>query len=176
MWIWHATGRLWQSGRSQDHSITFDPRCNRTYWILMHCCLSWTPFSPLFIFWSAPNAANIDLTQPSLSITRCMFPITFISTLANPLNLWAVAKVEACRFLWPTISHYLGSVWTLDTWNEYQRLLDGTINVVLEPIKPWKALTSYRFMFYAIFGYLVTELTWPSCSKKLEFSLTVKHI
>jgi len=42
-----------------------------------------------------------------ITITRCMFPITFISTLANPLNLWGRQGWEACRFLWPTISHTL---------------------------------------------------------------------
>lgn len=38
-------------------------------------------------------------------------------------------------------------------WNQYQRLLDGTLNVIFEPLKPWQALTSFQFLFYAIFGY-----------------------
>jgi SAM-dependent methyltransferase len=39
----------------------------------------------------------------------------------------------------------------------YQRSLDGTLNVVLEPIKIGRALTSPRFHFLSCFGYWLSD-------------------
>jgi hypothetical protein len=44
-------------------------------------------------------------------------------------------------------------------WNEYVRLFDGSLDVIYEPSQTWKALTSYRFLFYAIFGYWLSLRT-----------------
>lgn len=37
----------------------------------------------------------------------------------------------------------------------YQSLLDGTLDAVLEPVRPLTALASPRFLFYAVFGYWI---------------------
>ena len=36
---------------------------------------------------------------------------------------------------------------------QYQRLVGGSLDAVLEPVKPLTALTSPGFLFYASFGY-----------------------
>ena len=36
---------------------------------------------------------------------------------------------------------------------QYQRLVGGSLDAVLEPVKPLTALTSPGFLFYACFGY-----------------------
>jgi SAM-dependent methyltransferase len=112
-----------------------------------------------------PNAANIDLTQPNVS--------DYYNPVHVPyhLHLYTRESIEAlgCRQGWKPVDFfdrpYHDTRWfglNARAWNEYQRLADGTINVIFEPIKLGKVLTSYSFLFYAIFGYWLsfrTEMT-----------------
>lgn len=109
-----------------------------------------------------PNAANIDITQPSVS--------DYYNEVHVPyhLHLYTRASLESLgsRQGWEPVNFfdrpYHDTRWFgLNTraWNKYQCLFDGTINVVYEPINPLKALTSYKFMFYAIFGYWLSFKT-----------------
>ena len=109
-----------------------------------------------YILIGTPNAANIDLNQPHVS--------DYYNEVHVPyhLHLYTRAALESLgrRQGWEPVAFcdrsYHDTPWfSVNTraWNEYQRLFDGTINIVYEAIKPWKALTSYRYLFYAIFGY-----------------------
>lgn len=109
-----------------------------------------------------PNAANIDLTQPNVS--------DYYNPVHVPyhLHLYTRESIESlgCRQGWEPVDFfdqpYHDTRWfgtNSRAWNEYQRLFDGTINAIFEPIKLWKALTSYKFMFYAIFGYWLSFKT-----------------
>ncbi len=109
-----------------------------------------------------PNAANINLTQPSVS--------DYYNPVHVPyhLHLYTRESIESlgCRQGWEPVDFfdrpYHDTGWfglNARAWNEYQRLFDGTLNVIYEPLKPWKVLTSYSFMFYAIFGYWLSFKT-----------------
>ena len=109
-----------------------------------------------YILLATPNATNIDLSQSNVS--------DFYNEVHVPyhLHLFTPEALESlgCRQGWKAVDYfdrpYHDTPWfavNTRAWNEYQRLGDGTLNVVYEPIKPWKALTSYKFWFYAIFGY-----------------------
>ncbi|MBW4504705.1 MAG: class I SAM-dependent methyltransferase [Scytonema hyalinum WJT4-NPBG1] len=115
-----------------------------------------------YILIGTPNAANIDLSQPTVS--------DFYNEVHVPyhLHLFTRKALETLgsRQRWKAVDYfdrpYHDTPWFVvntRAWNEYQRLDDGTINVVYEPIKPWKALTSYKFWFYAIFGYWFSHQT-----------------
>lgn len=110
-----------------------------------------------------PNAANIDLTQPSLSDSYNEVHVPY------HLHIYTREALESlgCRQGWKSVDFFDRPFHDLPpgfgvnarAWNEYQRLLDGTIDVIFEPIKYWKALTSYRFLFYTIFGYWLSYRT-----------------
>lgn len=118
-----------------------------------------------YILIGTPNAANIDLTQPERS--------DYYNPVHVPyhLHLYTRESLEMLGFCqgWQPVDFcdrpYHDTLWfSLNSraWNEYQRLCDRSIDVVFEPINIWKALTSYKFLFYAMFGYwlsLKTEMT-----------------
>jgi SAM-dependent methyltransferase len=115
-----------------------------------------------YILIGTPNAANIDLNHPDLS--------DYYNEVHVPyhLHLYTRQSLEllGCRQGWEPVDFfdrlYSDTFWFgLNTraWNQYQRLVDRSIDVVSEPIQPWKALTSYKFLFYAIFGYWLSFRT-----------------
>lgn len=112
-----------------------------------------------------PNTLNIDLTQPNVS--------DYYNEVHVPyhLHLYTREFLESLgsRQGWQPVDFwdrpYHDTRWFgLNTraWNEYQRLFDGTLDVIYESVKPWKALTSYRFIYYAIFGYWLSFRTGMS--------------
>jgi hypothetical protein len=60
---------------------------------------------------------------------------------------------------WDRLYYALSFVLNTPAWNKYQHLLDGTLNVVVEPIKTWKTLTSYKDLFYTLPGYWLSFKT-----------------
>jgi 2-polyprenyl-3-methyl-5-hydroxy-6-metoxy-1,4-benzoquinol methylase len=118
-----------------------------------------------YILIGTPNAANLDLTRPGVS--------DFYNEIHVPYHLHLYTR-EGLELLgrrqgWKPVDFfdrpYHDTPWfTVNTraWNQYQRLFDGTINAVYEPIETWKALTSYKYLFYAIFGYWLSYRTGMS--------------
>lgn len=111
-----------------------------------------------YILIGTPNAANLDLNQPTLSDHYNMVHVPY------HLHVYTRESLEllGCRQGWEPVDFfgpYQDTLWPgLNTraYNVYQRLFDGSVEVLFEPIKPGKMLTSYRFMsyvFYSIFGY-----------------------
>lgn len=109
-----------------------------------------------YILIGTPNAANLDLSQPNKS--------DFYNAVHVPyhLHIYTRSVVESLGIKqeWKPVGFFdrafHDTPWFgLNTraWNEYQRLLDGTINVVFQPIQLKTALLSHKFIFYAIFGY-----------------------
>lgn len=101
-----------------------------------------------------PDADKIDLARPH----------DFLNELHVPYHLHiyprdAVERMGLDRGWSPTAFFdrpyhdlpYLG----LNTRaaKTYQRLCDGTLDAVLEPVRPLRALTSPSFLFNAVFGY-----------------------
>jgi hypothetical protein len=87
-----------------------------------------------------------------------MFLIIFTSTRAKLWNCWGVAKVGKL-LIFSIVYIVIPFGLNPRAWNQYQRLVDRSIDVVSEPIQPWKALTSYKFLLYAILGYWLSFLT-----------------
>ena len=115
-----------------------------------------------YILIGTPNAANIDLTQPSVSDYYNEVHVPYHLHLYTRESLEPLGRRQG----WQPVDFfdrpYHDTPWFVvntRAWNEYQCLFDGTIDVVYESIKPWKALTSYRFMFHAIFGYFFSFQT-----------------
>jgi len=118
-----------------------------------------------YILIGTPNAANIKLNQSDSDY--------YNNEIHAPyhLHIYTRESLELLRFSqgWEFLdffdrsysdTHWFG----LNTraWTEYQRLFDNSVDVLYEPIKLWKALTSYAFIFYAIFGYGLSFRTYMS--------------
>ncbi len=118
-----------------------------------------------YILIGTPNAANIDLTQPSVSDYYNAVHLPYHLHIYTPESLESLGRHQG----WEPVDFfdkpYYDTRWfslNARAWNEYQRLFDGTLNVIFEPIKLWKALTSYKYLFYAMFGYWLSYRTGMS--------------
>ena len=115
-----------------------------------------------YILIGTPNAANIDLTQPHIS--------DYYNPVHVPYHLHIYTQ-ESLEFLgrkqgWEPVGcfarPYHDTLWfglNSRAWNEYQRLADGSLDVIYEAIKPGKALRDPKFIFYALFGYWLSFRT-----------------
>ena len=115
-----------------------------------------------YILIGTPNAANIDLNQPHVSDYYNEVHVPYHLHLYTPVSLASLGHHQGWKPVDFFDRPYHDTPWfSVNTraWNEYQRLFDGTINVVYEQSKPWKVLTSYRYLFYAIFGYWLSFRT-----------------
>ena len=115
-----------------------------------------------YILIGTPNAANIDLTKPN------------ISDFYNPVHVpyhFHVYTPQALEYLgncqnWQAVEFrdraYHDTPWmgvNTRAWNQYQRLCDGSLDTIHEPIELRKALTSYKMIFYVLFGYWLSYHT-----------------
>ncbi|MBN2561059.1 MAG: class I SAM-dependent methyltransferase [Phycisphaerae bacterium] len=106
------------------------------------------------VFIGTPNAANLDLTRPEEFWNEIHVPYH--------LHIYTRGIVEGMgrRQGWMPVGFfdrpYHDRPWFgLNTRaaKQYQRLVGGTMDAVLEPVKPLKALASPKFIFYAAVGY-----------------------
>jgi len=118
-----------------------------------------------YIFIGTPNAAKIDLNRPNISDYYNPVHVPYHLHIYTRESLESLALCQGWKPVDFCDRAFSDTPWLcLNTraWNQYQRLLDGTLNVIFEPLKPWQALTSFQFFFYAIFGYFLslhTEMT-----------------
>lgn len=114
-----------------------------------------------YVYIGTPNANNIDLTQPNVA--------EYYNEVHVPyhLHMYTRATLELLsdRQGWESVEffeHPYPDLWfgvNSRAWNQYVRLSDGTIDTIYEPTNIWKAVTSYRFLFYAFFGYWLSFRT-----------------
>ncbi|MBW4563932.1 MAG: class I SAM-dependent methyltransferase [Mojavia pulchra JT2-VF2] len=115
-----------------------------------------------YILIGTPNAANLDLSKPHIS--------DFYNDVHVPyhLHIYTRESLESVGYKqgWQPVEFfarpYHDTPWfAMNTraWNQYQRLFDGSIDTIYEPLKVWKALASYKFWFYALFGYWLSFRT-----------------
>ncbi len=106
------------------------------------------------IFVGTPNAASLDLGRPEHFWNEIHVPYH--------LHIYTRPVVEEMgrRRGWTPVGFfdrpYHDRPWFgLNTRaaKEYQRLVGGTLDAVLEPIRPLVLLTSPKFLFHAAFGY-----------------------
>lgn len=111
----------------------------------------------------SPNADHLELSQPQLS--------DYYNEVHVPYHLHIYTR-DAIELLgreqgWQPVGFlnraYYDSPWiglNARAWNVYQRMGDGTINVVAgDPIEWGQALRSPTFLFYALFGYWLSFRT-----------------
>lgn len=115
-----------------------------------------------YILIGTPNAANVDLNKPGIS--------DFYNSVHVPYH-FHIYTPEVLEYLgncqnWSAVDlfdrAYHDTPWmgvNTRAWNQYQRLFDGSLDTIHEPIDLAKALTSYKFMFYAFFGYWLSYRT-----------------
>jgi|SRR6476661_4081583 len=115
-----------------------------------------------YILLGTPNAANIDLTQSSVSDYYNAVHVPYHLHVYTRESLESLGRRQG----WEPVDFfdkpYYDTRWfglNARAWNKYQSLFDGTINVIFEPIQLWKALSCYKFWFYAIFGYWLSLRT-----------------
>ncbi len=101
-----------------------------------------------------PNAENLDLARPGEFLNEVHVPYH--------LHIYSRRTVEEMgrRQGWNPVGFfdrpYHDRPWfglNSRAAKQYQVLVGGTMDAVLEPVNPWKALTSFKFLFYAAVGY-----------------------
>lgn len=126
-----------------------------------------------YILIGTPNAAHINLRQPHLS--------DFYNEVHVPYHLHIYTRESlkslGCYQGWDCVDFfnkpYHDTLWpglNARAWNEYQRLLDGTLDALYKSVKLSKALTSYRFIFYAALGYWLSLRTGMAMMFRKSFS------
>lgn len=111
----------------------------------------------------APNAANLDLSRPQLSDVYNEVHVPYHLHIYTRESVELLGKAQG----WTPVGFfdraYYDSAWlglNARAWNVYQRLGDGTFNVVAgDPIRWGQALSSPKFLFYALFGYWLSFRT-----------------
>ncbi|KST62476.1 class I SAM-dependent methyltransferase [Mastigocoleus testarum] len=109
-----------------------------------------------YVFIGTPNAANIKLDRADLSDYFNPVHVPYHLHIYTPESLKSLVSKqgwESVKFFNRTYSDTPWLFLNTRAWNQYQRLLGGSFDVIFEPIKVWKALTSLRFLFFGIFGY-----------------------
>lgn len=109
-----------------------------------------------------PNAANIDLNQPSVSDYYNEVHVPYHLHIYTRESLESLGRSQGWKPVDFFDRPYHDTRWFgLNTraWNEYQRLFDGTLDAIYESIELRKALNSFKFIFYAIFGYWLSLKT-----------------
>jgi SAM-dependent methyltransferase len=109
-----------------------------------------------YILIGTPNAANINLNLSNVA--------DFYNEIHVPYHLHIYTR-ETLESLgqeqgWEPVDffdrRYDDTLWFSFNGravNAYTSILDGSMDVFFEPLKPEKAITSLKFIFYAIFGY-----------------------
>lgn len=115
-----------------------------------------------YIFIGTPNAANVDLTKPNISDFYNPVHVPYHFHIYTPKVLEYLGNCQN----WQTVDFcdraYHDTPWlgvNTRAWNQYQRLSDGSLDAIHEPLQLGKALTSYKVMFYALFGYWLSYHT-----------------
>ncbi len=103
-----------------------------------------------------PNADRIDLRNTD----------RYINELHVPYHRHIVTRARlgemGARLGWTVVRHYDRPYWDYPflglnqrAGREYQRLLGDGIDAFFEPVKIGRALTSPRYLFFAVFGWLL---------------------
>lgn len=115
-----------------------------------------------YILIGTPDAANLDLSKPNVPDYYTQIHVPYHIHIYTSKILESLGRRQGWEFVDFFDHQYHDTTWfSVNTraWNQYVHLFDGSLDVLYEPIKPLKALTSYKYMFYAIFGYWLSYRT-----------------
>lgn len=109
-----------------------------------------------YILLGTPNAANLDLNRPDLSDHYHFVHVPYHLHMYTRETLESLGRSQG----WEPV-HFFDRRYDDTRWfgfnpravHAYADLLDGSLDVLFEPLKLGKAFTSYKFLFYATFGY-----------------------
>jgi SAM-dependent methyltransferase len=109
-----------------------------------------------YILIGTPNAANLDLNRPDLPEYYNGVHVPYHLHIYTREILESLGKSQGWKpvdFFHRTYhdTRHLGL--NFRAWNAYTNLLDGSLDVLFEPIDLGKVLTSPKAIFYALFGY-----------------------
>lgn len=115
-----------------------------------------------YILIGTPNAERIDLMRPNLPDIYNEVHVPYHLHIYTRKSLESLASSQGWKFV-----DIFNRSWQDTRWftinsracNQYQKIVDGSLDACYEPPKTWKALTSYKYLFYAIFGYWLSFQT-----------------
>lgn len=111
-----------------------------------------------------PNAANIDLDRPNVPDSYQEVHVPYHLHLYTPSILQSLGR--NCG--WKPIGFFdrryddTPLFFNARTTNVYTSIIDGSMDAMFEPVRLGKALTSPKFLFYAVFGYWLSYHTGMS--------------
>ncbi|NEQ49342.1 MAG: class I SAM-dependent methyltransferase [Leptolyngbya sp. SIO3F4] len=114
-----------------------------------------------YILIGTPNADNIDLSRPELAEYYNEVHVPYHLHMYNRETLESLGIQQN----WQPVEFFKRPFHDLligmnsRAWNQYVRLFDGSLDVIYGPSQPWKAMTSIKFWFYALFGYWLSFQT-----------------
>jgi SAM-dependent methyltransferase len=115
-----------------------------------------------YLLLGTPNADHIDLSTPELSNSYNAVHVPYHLHLFNRQTVEALAQAQGWQVTQYYDRGYDDTPWFgLNTraWNVYQRLQDGSLDVLFEPIPMAKLARSPEFLFNALFGYFLSYKT-----------------
>jgi SAM-dependent methyltransferase len=109
-----------------------------------------------YILIGTPDAARLNLNRPDLPDDYNLVHVPYHLHIYTRESLESLGRHQG----WEPVDFfnrgYDDTPWfgfNVRTWNAYVSLMDGSVDVVFEPLKLGKAFTSPKFLFYATFGY-----------------------
>jgi 2-polyprenyl-3-methyl-5-hydroxy-6-metoxy-1,4-benzoquinol methylase len=109
-----------------------------------------------YILIGMPRADRIDLTQPDCSDYGNVVHVPYHLFLLTPTGLEQMGREQGWQAVEFFGRAYHDTRWlgvNSRTWNAYQRLGDGAIDAIVEPIDLGMALRSPDVLLSAMFGY-----------------------
>ena len=109
-----------------------------------------------YILIGAPNPANLDLNRPDLPDHYNFVHVPYHLHIYTRETLESLGRCQGWEPVEFFDRRYDDTRWfgfNARAVHAYISLFDGSLDVIFEPFKYGKALTSYKFLFYAIFGY-----------------------
>ena len=115
-----------------------------------------------YILIGTPNAVNVDLTKPNISDFYNPVHVPYHFHIYTPQTLEYLGNCQNWQAVEFRDRAYHDTPWlgvNTRAWNQYQRLSDGSLDTIHEPIQLGKALSSYKMIFYVLFGYWLSYHT-----------------
>ena len=109
-----------------------------------------------YIFIGTPNAANIDFNRPDSPDNYICGHFPHQPHIYTRETIESLGKDRGWKPIDFFNRKFDDTPWfgfNHRAYNAYVSLLDGSVDVLLEPLQLSKALTSPKFLFYATFGY-----------------------
>jgi 2-polyprenyl-3-methyl-5-hydroxy-6-metoxy-1,4-benzoquinol methylase len=128
-----------------------------------------------YILIGEPNAANINLNLSDVPDSYNEVHVPYHLHIYTPESLEFLGSRQG----WEPVDffdrRYDDTRWlglNARTVNTYVSLRDGSMDVIFEPLELGKALISYKFFFYAIFGYWLSFRTAMAIMFRKSIGLT----